>query len=64
MQPLSSTGSGEGTLSIAEWIENDDGLRYQPLTFSNEEPPLYSARVAPQIVEIGLLEAIDGNRIS
>ena len=53
MQPLSSTGSGEGTLSITEWIENEDGLRYPALTFSNEEPPLYSARIAPQIVGIG-----------
>ena len=38
-----STDSGEGTLSITEWIENDDGLRYPALAFSNEEPPLYSA---------------------
>lgn len=59
MQPLSSTGLGEGTLSIAEWIQTDEGLRYPVLEFSNEEPPLYSARIAPQLVGIGLLEAID-----
>lgn len=59
MQPLSNTGAGEGTVSIAEWIENGDGLRHPALEFSMEEPPLYSARIAPQIVGIGLLEAID-----
>ena len=59
MQPLSSIGSGEGTLAIAEWIENDEGLRHPRLEFSGDEPPQYSARIAPQIVGIGLLEAID-----
>ena len=44
-------------------MENEDGLRYPALTFSNEEPPLYSARIAPQIVGIGLLEAIDESDI-
>ena len=63
MQPFSSIDNGEGSLTILEWLETDDGLRYPEFTFSDEVPPQFSARIAPQIVGIGLLEAIDENDI-
>ena len=63
MQPFSSIDNGEGSLTIFEWLETDDGLRYPEFAFSDEVPPQFSARIAPQIVGIGLLEAIDENDI-
>ncbi|HMI93472.1 MAG TPA: di-heme oxidoredictase family protein, partial [Polyangiales bacterium] len=59
-QPSSSSGgaSGEGSVSIAEWIENEDGLRSPRYAFGSAEPALFSARIAPQLVGLGLLEAV------
>ena len=48
---------GEGTVSIASWTENN-GLRSPNYVFSNGTPALFSARLAPQLVGLGLLEAI------
>jgi len=48
---------GEGTVSIASWTENN-GLRSPNYTFSKGTPALFSARLAPQLVGLGLLEAI------
>ena len=59
MQPFNLSGNGEGSISILEWLSNDDGLRYPKFGFSDGTPPQYSARIAPQIVGIGLLEAVD-----
>lgn len=50
--------SGEGSVSIAEWIESSDGLRSPVYAFSSMEPALFSARIAPQLVGMGLLEAV------
>jgi len=59
LQPQSATGSGgEGAVSIAEWIENAEGLRSPKYSFAGGEPALFSARLAPQLVGLGLLEAI------
>lgn len=59
LQPQSTTGSGgEGGVSIAEWVENTDGLRSPKYSFSGQKPALFSARIAPQLVGLGLLEAV------
>jgi CxxC motif-containing protein (DUF1111 family) len=61
LQPSAAGGgtSAEGTVSIAEWVENAEGLRSPKYAFSSAAPALYSARLAPQLVGMGLLEAID-----
>jgi CxxC motif-containing protein (DUF1111 family) len=56
-QPLSIGGSGEGSVSIASWVESD-GLRAPEFAFTGTDPEFYSARIAPQLVGLGLLEAI------
>lgn len=58
LQPLGISIPGEGTVSIAEWVE-DDGLRSPVYHFGGGEPARYSGRLAPQLVGMGLLEAID-----
>ena len=58
LQP-SNTGNvlGEGTVAIASWTETD-GLRSPNYYFSSGTPERFSARIAPQLVGLGLLEAI------
>ncbi|NQZ09092.1 MAG: carbohydrate-binding protein, partial [Algicola sp.] len=48
---------GEGKVSIASWTEVD-GLRSPNYTFTKGTPAQFSARIAPQLVGLGLLEAI------
>ena len=58
LQPSNTGGvTGEGTVSIAFWDEQN-GLRSPNFNFSNGTPALFSARIAPQLVGMGLLEAI------
>ena len=57
LQSNSTSGLGEGELMLSEWVESD-GLRQPVFSFSMEEPPQFSARIAPQLVGSGLLEAI------
>ncbi len=58
LQPKSTNGAAtEGTPSIAFWAESN-GLRKPNYQFSGVAPARFSARVAPQLVGIGLLEAI------
>ena len=57
LQPSATTGGGEGEVSIAAWVEAD-GLRSPRFAFSADEPALYSARLAPALVGMGLLEAV------
>jgi CxxC motif-containing protein (DUF1111 family) len=58
LQPNSPSGtSPEGSVSIAQWVEKD-GLRSPEYAFSGQKPALFSARLAPQLVGMGLLEAI------
>jgi len=58
LQPQ-NTGNvlGEGTVSIASWTE-ENGLRSPNYDFSTGTPEKFSARIAPQLVGLGLLEAI------
>jgi CxxC motif-containing protein (DUF1111 family) len=57
LQSFGTDGPGEGQVSITSWDESD-GLRRPVFSFSAGAPPRYSARIAPQLVGIGLLEAI------
>ena len=60
LQPQSADASsgGEGGVSITEWIEDEAGLRAPVYSFSARAPDLFSARIAPQLVGLGLLEAV------
>ncbi len=58
LQPKSAGGvASEGQASIAFWSETN-GLRKPNYQFSGVTPARFSARVAPQLVGMGLLEAI------
>ena len=48
---------GEGKVTLAAWTESN-GLRSPNYTFSKGEPARFSARLAPQLIGLGLLEAI------
>jgi CxxC motif-containing protein (DUF1111 family) len=64
LQPFGVGGSaGEGNVSIAKWTENADGLRSPTYSFSGTKPALFSARIAPQLVGLGLLEAVPESTI-
>jgi CxxC motif-containing protein (DUF1111 family)/predicted lipoprotein with Yx(FWY)xxD motif len=64
-------GSSEGTVTLGAWSimdENDFdgdfvGLRKPNYQFSNVSPPKFSARIAPSLVGMGLLEAVDESTI-
>jgi len=57
LQPKRTSGAPEGGVSLAGWDESG-GLRTLDLRFSGVTPDHYSARLAPQLVGLGLLEAI------
>jgi len=57
LQPNGS--SGEGEVSIAYWTELENGLRVPNYQFSGSTPATFSARIAPRLVGLGLLEAIN-----
>ena len=56
-------GSSEGTVTLGAWTELPNGLRSPNYQFSNGAPPKFSARIAPSLVGMGLLEAIDESTI-
>jgi CxxC motif-containing protein (DUF1111 family) len=59
LQPQGANGApGEGKVSIAQWLEKD-GLRSPMYAFAGAKPAQFSARIAPQLVGLGLLEAVD-----
>lgn len=63
LQPKSTGGAAsEGQVSIAFWTESN-GLRKPNYQFSGVTPARFSARVAPQLVGMGLLEAIPESAI-
>ncbi len=57
LQPLSTAASPEGGVSLSGWTESN-GLRSPNFSFTPSPPASYSARIAPQLVGMGLLEAI------
>ena len=58
LQPKFTAGSSEGSVSISSWTE-DNGLRSPVYAFTGVTPSNFSARIAPQLVGLGLLEAIE-----
>jgi CxxC motif-containing protein (DUF1111 family) len=73
-EPLSSIGSvlqptkiggaaSEGNVTLGPWTELSNGLRSPNYQFSNGTPPQFSARIAPSLVGMGLLEAIEESTI-
>ncbi|MEM6926185.1 MAG: di-heme oxidoredictase family protein [Myxococcota bacterium] len=58
LQPRSTVGASEGALLIERWDEGADGLRRPVFAFDGVDPARFSARIAPPLVGMGLLEAI------
>ena len=58
LQPKNEQGSGEGAVSIMSWSPLANGLRSPNYEFSGVTPETFSARIAPRLVGLGLLEAI------
>ena len=73
LQTQSLTGQAEATINLTNFIDTEgtfaDGtpykLRKPEFTFNSAQPiTLFSARTAPQLVGMGLLEAIDENTLA
>lgn len=63
LQPLArNDATSEGQVSIA-YYTNENGLRKPNYQFSGTTPETFSARIAPQLNGMGLLEAIPENAI-
>ena len=63
LQPLANGGAtSEGAAVIASWTEMN-GLRKPNYQFTGVQPETFSARLAPQLVGMGLLEAIPESAI-
>lgn len=63
LQPIAIGGAAsEGTPSIASWSESN-GLRTPNYQFTGPTPDRFSARIAPPMIGIGLLEAIPESAI-
>lgn len=66
LQPQSSSGPSEGTVSIASYTTTSGqygdatpySLQKPNYSFSGTTPSFFSARIAPQLVGMGLLEAV------
>ena len=63
LQPRNTNGAGEGNVSIASWTTTSNGLRTPNYQFSNGAPATFSARIAPRLVGLGLLEAVPESTI-
>ncbi len=57
LQPRGEGGPGEGEAILEGWTE-EGGLRRPRFAFGGPVPSHFSARIAPQLVGLGLLEAI------
>ncbi len=54
--------NGEGNVELAAWTEQN-GLRSPNYRFTKNRPALFSARLAPQLVGLGLLDAVSESTI-
>lgn len=63
LQPKSTDGNPESGVVIGSWTE-ENGLRSPNYQFDGVEPAQHSARIAPQLVGTGLLEAIKDSDIA
>ena len=57
-QNVNGAGSGEGNVTISSFTDLGNSLRKPNFQFERGAPAQYSARIAPQLVGMGLLEAI------
>lgn len=57
LQPRAVSGEPEARVFLEEWIESGS-LRIPAYRFEGVEPVNFSARIAPQLVGMGLLEAV------
>ena len=72
LQPLSTAGPGEGSATISSYTttggQYGDGTPYSlqkpNYTFQGTTPAYFSVRLAPQLVGLGLLEAVSESTIS
>ncbi|WNG49433.1 c-type cytochrome [Archangium minus] len=72
LQPFRTSGTAEADVRISRWDESSgqfsDGTTYQlrkpAYSFLNVIPTHYSARATPQLVGLGLLEAVPESAIS
>lgn len=58
LQPQVISGTPEGNVTLNSWTESN-GVRSPNFAFTGTTPSNFSARIAPQLVGLGLLEAID-----
>jgi len=64
LQPkMESNGTPEGNVTLGPWTEHANGLRSPNYVFSDRTPAQFSARIAPQLVGLGLLEAVPEEQI-
>jgi CxxC motif-containing protein (DUF1111 family) len=64
LQPqLAAAGEPEGNVTLGEWTELENGLRSPNYVFTGRRPTQFSARIAPQLVGLGLLEAVTEEEI-
>ena len=64
LQPkMESNGTPEGTVTLGPWTEHANGLRSPNYVFSERTPAQFSARIAPQLIGLGLLEAVPEEQI-
>ncbi len=54
---------GEGRVTLGAWTTLPNGLRSPNYVFSNGTPARFSARIAPQLVGMGLLDAVSESTI-
>jgi CxxC motif-containing protein (DUF1111 family) len=72
LQPQSTSGPNEGNVTIASYTtisgQYGDGLPYSlqkpNYSFAGTTPAFFSARIAPQLVGLGLLEAVSEGTIA
>lgn len=57
-QPGEFAGAQEGVVKLAAWTDVEGGLRAPQYAFEGAVPESFSARAAPQLVGMGLLDAI------
>ncbi len=62
-QNVNGVGSGEGNVTISSFTDMGNGLRKPNFQFERGAPAQFSARIAPQLVGIGLLDAIPESAI-
>jgi CxxC motif-containing protein (DUF1111 family) len=64
LQPaIVNSGISEGSVSLGTWTNLANGLRQPNYVFSGVSPATFSARIAPQLVGLGLLEAVSEDTI-